>query len=241
MSVIHSNGNGISRERLINISDKLRVANLCKKELNFKLLVIGDYGVGKTSIIKKYTEEEMFPLNKVTIGADFALKTLEWDEETRINIHLWDTVGHDKSGFLTGIFCRHAVGAVLVFDLTKPETFNSVKKWLVNLRNKISLPGGQPIPTILLANKGDMTTKTLPKEINDFCLDNNIMGWFITSAKTNTQIDEAMLRLTNAVLINHHGLQFPLITDDIIKLPNENGHGAGPSNHSNKKHYCCNS
>ncbi|XP_050299848.1 ras-related protein Rab-38-like isoform X2 [Anthonomus grandis grandis] len=235
---------GISRERLINISDRLRIANLHKKELNFKLVVIGDFGVGKTSIISRYTDGEFSSSYKVTIGADFAVKTLEWDEETRINLHLWDIAGHERFGSLTSIFYRHSVGAALVFDLTRPETFTSIKKWLTDLRKKVSLPGGQSIPTILLANKGDITTKTVPEEINDFCIENNILGWFVTSAKSNIHIDEAMLRLTNVALQNHHSLQFPLITDDVIKLPSQNGKGMsnGTLSHNlNKRYFCCRS
>lgn len=238
---IEKNG-GISRERLITISDHLRVANLHKKELNFKFVVIGDFGVGKTSIINRYAEGEFSSSYKVTIGADFAVKTLEWDEETRINLHLWDIAGHERFGSLTGIFYRHSMGAALVFDLTRPETFKSIIKWLADLRKKVSLPGGQPIPTILLANKGDITTKTLPIEIADFCLENDIMAWFITSAKNNIQIDEAMLRLTNAALKNHHNLQFPLITDDVIKLSNGNIDQPQNTNvqNNNKIFFCCN-
>lgn len=107
------------------------------------------------------------------------------------------------------------VGAALVFDLTRPETFKSIKKviydefcdlkwnnlvsnqWLIDLRRKVSLPGGQAIPTILLANKGDITTETIPADINDFCLENNIMAWFITSAKNNIQIGSHLKTLVN--------------------------------------------
>ncbi|KAF7278160.1 ras-related protein Rab-38-like isoform X2 [Rhynchophorus ferrugineus] len=219
---LKENSNGvISRDRLINISDRLRIANLHKKELTFKFVIIGDFGVGKTSIIQRYTDGEFSSSYKVTIGADFAVKTLEWNEEIRINLHLWDIAGHERFGALTGIFYRHAFGAALVFDLTRPETFKSISKWLIDLRKKVSLPGGIQIPTILLANKGDITTKTVPIDIDAFCKENGIISWFVTSAKDNIHIDEAMIRLTAAALKNHHSLQFPLITDDVIKLANQ--------------------
>ncbi|XP_066246399.1 ras-related protein Rab-38-like [Euwallacea similis] len=232
---------GISKERLITLSDKLRIANLHKKELNFKLVVIGDFGVGKTSIINRYTDGEFSSSYKVTIGADFAVKTLEWDEETRINLHMWDIAGHERFGSLTGIFYRHSVGAALVFDLTRPDTFKSIEKWILDLRKKVSLPGGQPIPTILLANKGDITTQTIPLDINEFCIAHNIIAWFITSAKNNIQIDEAMLRLSNVALKNHQALQFPLITDDVVKLSRENEEQELSGSISNQRRYCCTS
>ncbi|KAL1510055.1 hypothetical protein ABEB36_004711 [Hypothenemus hampei] len=239
-----SNQSSLTRERLLNLSDSLRIANLHKKELTFKFVIIGDFGVGKTSIINRYTDGEFSSSYKVTIGADFAIKTLEWDEDTRINLHLWDIAGHERFGTLTGIFYRHCVAAALVFDLTRPDTFNSIKKWLVDLRKKASLPGGQPIPTILLANKGDIITKTIPAEINEFCLENNVMAWFVTSAKDNVHIDEAMLRLTNSALKNHYSLQFPLITDDVIKLTTDcnnipNGSAQSDTNNKNNMFDCC--
>ncbi|XP_066149588.1 ras-related protein Rab-38-like [Euwallacea fornicatus] len=232
---------GINKEKLITLSDKLRIANLHKKELNFKLVVIGDFGVGKTSIINRYTDGEFSSSYKVTIGADFAVKTLEWDEETRINLHMWDIAGHERFGSLTGIFYRHSVGAALVFDLTRPDTFKSIEKWILDLRKKVSLPGGQPIPTILLANKGDITTQTIPLDINEFCIAHNIIAWFITSAKNNIQIDEAMLRLSNIVLNNHQALQFPLITDDVVNLSKKNEDQQSSGSISNQRRYCCSS
>ncbi|KAJ8975462.1 hypothetical protein NQ317_000893 [Molorchus minor] len=225
--------NGISRERIININDSLRISNLHKKELNFKFVIIGEFGVGKTSIIARYTEGQFSSTYKVTIGADFALKTLEWDEDTRVNLHLWDIAGHERFGSLTGVFYRHAVAAAIVFDLTRPETFSSIEKWLSDLRKKVHLPGGQNIPVVILANKGDITVQTVPPELEDFCKANKILAWFITSAKNNLHIDEAMIRLTNAAIQNHCNLQFPLITDDIVSLADE-----APKNNT-KRNTCC--
>ncbi|KAJ8954931.1 hypothetical protein NQ314_006993, partial [Rhamnusium bicolor] len=174
---------------------------------------------------------------KITIGADFALKTLEWDEDTRINLHLWDIAGHERFGSLTGVFYRHAVAAALVFDLTRPGNFQisgevlPTQNWLSDLRRKVHLPGGQPIPVVILANKGDVTIQTLPPHIEDFCKANNILAWFITSAKNNLHIDEAMIRLTNAAIQNHHNLQFPLITDDIVNLAD--------TQNNVKRNVCC--
>ncbi|KAJ8922591.1 hypothetical protein NQ315_007621 [Exocentrus adspersus] len=224
--------NGITREKILSINDSLRINNLHKRELNFKFVIIGDFGVGKTSIIGRYTEGQFSTSYKITIGADFALKTLEWDEDTRVNLHLWDIAGHERFGSLTGVFYRHAVAAAIVFDLTRPETYSSVEKWLIDLRRKVHLPGGLPIPVVILANKGDVTVTTLPSQIEDFCKANNILSWFITSAKNNLNIDEAMIRLTNAAIQNHHNLQFPLITDDIISLTD-----ASENNEKMKK--CC--
>jgi Ras-related protein Rab-32 len=162
--------------------------NFRKKELLFKILVIGDFGVGKTSIIRRYADGTFSSNYKITIGADFAIKSLAWDENTQINVQLWDIAGHERFGYLTGVYYRYAVAAAIVFDLTRPETFRSVEKWLLDLRKKVHLPGGHPVPVVILANKGDITIATLPDEIVGFCEKYNIPAWFITSAKDNVHI-----------------------------------------------------
>ncbi|XP_017782382.1 PREDICTED: ras-related protein Rab-38-like [Nicrophorus vespilloides] len=177
--------------------------NLCyKKELLFKYLVIGDYGVGKTSIIRRYAEDTFSSKYKITIGADFAIKTITWDNYTTINLQLWDIAGHERFGALTSVYYRYALAAALVFDLTRPETLNSIPKWLKDLRNRSSLPNGQNLPVILLANKGDVNLDNIPKHLDEFCKENNILTWFITSAKENINLDIAMNTLIDYTL--HH-------------------------------------
>ncbi|KAG5877596.1 hypothetical protein JTB14_027600 [Gonioctena quinquepunctata] len=224
--------NGLTRGELINIQETIRKNNLHKQELNFKVVVIGDFGVGKTSIVGRYTEGEFSSEYKITIGADFAIKRLEWDENTRINLHIWDIAGHERFGSLLSVFYRHTVAVAIVFDLTRPNTFNSIDKWLTDLRRKISLPGGQTIPIIILANKGDVTTKTIPIKMEEYCKTNNILDWFITSAKNDVNIDEAMLKLTKAAIENYYGLQCSLITDDIVTLTDT------PQEDDNKRNCC---
>ncbi|RZC41310.1 ras-related protein Rab-32 [Asbolus verrucosus] len=212
---------GDSLHTLFTEEDRL-LQNFRKKELLFKILIIGDYGVGKTSIIKRYADGTFSPSYKITIGADFAIKILNWDDNTRINVQLWDIAGHERFGYLTGVYYRYAVAAAIVFDLTRPETFKSVEKWLLDLRKKVNLPGGHPVPVVVLANKGDITIATLPEEIVNFCEKYNILAWFITSAKDDVHIDEAMITLINAAIEHHESLQFPAVVDnDIVKLNND--------------------
>ncbi|CAH0559893.1 unnamed protein product [Brassicogethes aeneus] len=197
--------------------DIYRLNNLHKNEFNLKFVVIGDFGVGKTSIINRYVDGEFSQKYCITIGADFSLKTIEWDDDTRIFLQLWDIAGHEKFSSLTGVFYRHSVGAAIVFDLTRPETFNSVPQWLNDLRRKTQLPDGKNIPVVILANKGDMTVDTMPQEITDFCENNNILAWYITSAKSNIQIDEAMIRLIMESL-NPIEIEYTKVDNNIIKL-----------------------
>ncbi|KFM64996.1 Ras-related protein Rab-32B, partial [Stegodyphus mimosarum] len=78
------------------------------KELMFKFLVVGDYGVGKTAIIRRYTEGTFTQNYKITIGVDFAIKSLQWDENTLVTLQLWDIAGHERFGYMTGTYYRHS-------------------------------------------------------------------------------------------------------------------------------------
>ncbi|XP_065159307.1 ras-related protein Rab-32B-like [Atheta coriaria] len=174
-----------------------------KRELLFKILVLGDFGVGKTSIVKRYAEDTFSPSYKITIGADFALRTIEWNKDTRINLQLWDIAGHERFGSLTSVYYRYALAAAVVFDLTRPATFDSIDKWVTDLRDRITLPNGSDIPIILLANKGDITTSNIETEkLNAFCTKHKILTWLITSAKENINLDEAMNKLMKVTIEN---------------------------------------
>ncbi|KAB7499819.1 Ras-related protein Rab-32B [Armadillidium nasatum] len=142
------------------------------EELQFKVLVVGEYGVGKTAVIRRYTEGQ-FSLNyKVTIGVDFAVKTFEWDSKTKLNIQLWDIAGHERFGTLTRVYYKYAVAAVIVFDLSRPESLQSVVKWVIDIREKTVLMDGKKIPVILLANKCDVEGITINTDA--------AMEWIVT-------------------------------------------------------------
>ncbi|XP_033219860.1 ras-related protein Rab-32-like [Belonocnema kinseyi] len=204
------------------------LSNSNHKELLFKILVIGDYGVGKTAIVRRYTEGKFSSNYKITIGADFAIKTLDWDHHTKINLQLWDIAGNERHGYMTRVYYKYAVAAALVFDISRASTFQSVKKWLSDLREKITLPDGSNIPIVLLANKCDIQQVAIPNEqIVRFCKENEIGSWYVTSAKENMNIDEAMHYLVENVLRAK-------IQDEIresIKLKD--------SPESQKKNICC--
>ncbi|XP_019642316.1 PREDICTED: ras-related protein Rab-32B-like [Branchiostoma belcheri] len=171
------------------------------QEMLYKVLVIGEFGVGKTSIIRRYTEGYFSPNYKLTIGVDFALKSLDWDERTKINLQLWDIAGHERFGHMTRVYYKYAIAAIIVFDLSRPTTFESVLKWYIDVNEKVMLADQQPIPVILLANKCDIDDSTFDKSsLEDFCKQHKFIGWFETSAKLDKNIDEAMQFLVSHIL-----------------------------------------
>ncbi|XP_072766034.1 ras-related protein Rab-32 isoform X3 [Anoplolepis gracilipes] len=176
-----------------------------KREHLYKILVIGELGAGKTSIIKRYVHQFFSQHYRATIGVDFALKVLNWDPHTIIRLQLWDIAGQERFGNMTRVYYKEAVGAFIVFDVTRSATLDAVVKWKQDLDSKVQLPDGSPIPCVLLANKCDQQKEGLVNsstKMDEYCKEKNFSGWFETSAKENINIEEAAKFLVNKILQN---------------------------------------
>jgi len=188
----------------------------------YKVIVIGDYAVGKTSLIKRYTEGYFTPNYKLTIRVDFAVKVVDWDDSTTISLQLWDVAGHERYGTMTSVYYKYAIAAIIVFDVSRPATFETVLKWRADVNSKVMLPNKEPIPTLLLANKCDIPGVVIDKEALDrFVKENGFIGWFETSAQQNTNIDKAMKYLISKIL--EVAAKNPVtrpVDEDIISLNN---------------------
>ena len=114
---------------------------------------MGDLGTGKTSILRRFVHNTFTSHYKSTIGVDFALKVIQHKSDVIINLQLWDIAGQERFGSMTRAYYKGAVGAFVVYDVTRPTTFENVLKWKRDMDDKIKLPGGEDIPVMLLANK----------------------------------------------------------------------------------------
>eukprot|EP00128_Syssomonas_multiformis_P012652 Colp12_sorted_trinity150504_noHs@10139 len=123
------------------------------KEYLFKVLVVGDIGSGKSSIIKRFVHNVFSIHYKATIGVDFASKVINWDSESVVRLQLWDIAGQERFGNMTRVYYKEAVGAFIVYDVTRNNTFEAVQKWKADIDAKVTLPDGSPVPVILLGNK----------------------------------------------------------------------------------------
>ncbi|KAF9423229.1 hypothetical protein HW555_001298 [Spodoptera exigua] len=181
-----------------------------RREHLYKILVIGELGTGKTSIIKRYVHQFFSQHYRATIGVDFALKVLNWDANTIIRLQLWDIAGQERFGNMTRVYYKEAVGAFIVFDVSRVATFDAVVKWKNDLDAKVQLPDGSPIPCILLANKCDQQKEGIVNsqaKMEEYCREKGFAGWFETSAKENINIEEAARSLVNKILLNDKLLQ----------------------------------
>ncbi|XP_034166648.2 ras-related protein Rab-38 [Pangasianodon hypophthalmus] len=174
-----------------------------RREHRYKVLVIGDLGVGKTSIIKRYVHQHFSANYRATIGVDFALKVLHLDQDT-IRLQLWDIAGQERFGNMTRVYYRDALGAFVVFDVTRSCSFEAVRKWKEDLDDKVSVSGGNRIAAVLLANKCDQErddafTKNYAR-MEQFCQEHGFISWFETSAKEDINIDEAVTCLVRHIM-----------------------------------------
>ncbi|KAL5013834.1 hypothetical protein ScPMuIL_008104 [Solemya velum] len=210
-----------------------------KKEHLYKILVIGELGTGKTSIIKRYVHSFFSQHYRATIGVDFALKVLNWDADTIVRLQLWDIAGQERFGNMTRVYYKEAVGAFVVFDVTRASTFDAVTKWKNDLDSKVQLSDGSAVPCVLLANKCDQTKEGLVNntaQMDEFCQSKGFTGWFETSAKENINIDEAARFLITKVLSNDKTMKGVDEDNDPdkIKLSEEQDPRKGE-----KKSVCC--
>lgn len=108
-----------------------------------------------------------------------------------------------RFGNMTRVYYKEAVGAFIVFDVSRPGTFEAVTKWKNDLDSKVSLPDGSPVPVVLLANKSDGKkegTAANAKALDNFCAECGFSGWYYTSAKENQNVEDAARFLISKIL-----------------------------------------
>ncbi|KAI4299499.1 hypothetical protein L6164_032957 [Bauhinia variegata] len=117
----------------------------------FKIVLIGDSGVGKSNILSRFTRNEFCLESKSTIGVEFATRTLQVEGKT-VKAQIWDTAGQERYRAITSAYYRGAVGALLVYDITKRQTFENVLRWLRELRDHAD----SNIVIMMAGNKSDL-------------------------------------------------------------------------------------
>lgn len=119
----------------------------------FKVILIGDWGVGKSNIILRITQDAFDPDSRTTIGVEFSQKVIELNKK-KVIIQIWDTAGQDRYRAITSAYYRAAVGAILVYDISKRTSFESLNTWV----NEIYANTAETITVMLLGNKVDLSS-----------------------------------------------------------------------------------
>jgi len=176
----------------------------------FKVLLVGESGVGKTSICKRAVHGIFATNYKATVGVDFGLKTVavaptERNPEGKVKLQLWDIAGQERFQDMTRVYYKEAVAAIIVYDKTKLASYQAVTAWKEDIDKKITLSNGEPIPVFLFGNKCDLpAAEHFPitgAEISRFVQDHKFTQHFDTSAKDNINLDDAMKRIAETILL----------------------------------------
>jgi len=158
-----------------------------KAEYMFKCVIIGDTGVGKSNLLSRFTKDEFTKDSKSTIGVEFACRQNQHDGKT-IEAQVWDTAGQERFRAITAAYYRGAIGALLVYDITKRESFENCERWLRELRAYAD----PSIVAMLVGNKCDLKHRQEVdvEDAKDFAEDNNL-AFIETSALDATNVELA--------------------------------------------------
>jgi small GTP-binding protein len=166
----------------------------------FRVVLLGEAAVGKTSLVRRYTENVFDEEYKQTIGTTFATKDIEVTDSEgtvrKVRLNVWDMGGQSTYRELRRQFMKGASGAIIVYDVTRPETFMAMNNWFESFREVC-----QASPVIISANKVDLTDKRMVPHEPGMMLRSWFQAeYFETSAKTGDAVNNVFTRLAEIVL-----------------------------------------
>ncbi|KAK3872277.1 hypothetical protein Pcinc_022634 [Petrolisthes cinctipes] len=199
----------------------------------FKYIIIGDTGVGKSCLLLQFTDKRFQPVHDLTIGVEFGARMITIDNK-QIKLQIWDTAGQEAFRSITRSYYRGAAGALLVYDITRRETFNHLTQWLEDARQHsnsnmvIMLIGNKRqhsnsnMVIMLIGNKSDLDSRREVKreEGEAFAREHGLV-FMETSAKTAANVEEAFINTAREI--------YEKIQEGVFDVHNEaNGIKIGP-------------
>jgi len=199
----------------------------------FKYIIIGDTGVGKSCLLLQFTDKRFQPVHDLTIGVEFGSRMISIDNR-QIKLQIWDTAGQESFRSITRSYYRGAAGALLVYDITRRETFHHLTRWLDEARAN----SNQTMAIMLIGNKSDSESKRAvsTREGEQFAEEHGLT-FMETSAKTAANVEQAFIKtaekiyeniLSGAADINNeaHGIRVGMNTNQGGSL-GRGGNGSG--------------
>ncbi|CAF1442262.1 unnamed protein product [Rotaria sp. Silwood1] len=184
----------------------------------FKILIIGDSGVEKTAILKRFAQSYFSSEYFVTVGVDFQIRTVNVDSK-RCKLQVWDTAGQDRFKCITSSFYRGSHGVIICFDITNRESFDNVDKWLGEVKRHC---GDQP-PVYLVGTKSDLQSqRVIPYSTIKTYTDTKNLSYIETSSKTSENVENCFIDFartlvahTDQMKINHTSKQIENTSIDL--------------------------
>jgi small GTP-binding protein len=161
----------------------------------FKLLIIGESGVGKTCLLLRFTDDSFTANHLTTIGIDFKIKIINL-EEKQIKLQIWDTAGQERFRTITKTYYKGAHGIILTYDVTDENSFKNIRNWV----RQIEQNAQSNVCKVLVGNKSDREDRKVSFEEGSKLAKEFNMQFFETSAKSNYNVNETFTFLTKEIL-----------------------------------------
>lgn len=163
----------------------------------FKLVLIGDSGVGKSCLLLRFADDSFTDSYISTIGVDFRFRTVNIDQKT-VKLQIWDTAGQERFRTITSAYYRGAHGIIMVYDVTNIESFEHVEEWL----SEVNRHASESTLKLLVGNKADLTEdkKVDPAQAQAYA-DNLGISFLETSAKNSTNVEAAFLTMARQLIL----------------------------------------
>ena len=195
----------------------------------FKVLLLGNSDVGKSSLILRYVDQVWSDTFAPTIGADFKVKTLEIDNK-QIKMQIWDTAGQERFRNVISSYFRGSHGILLIYDITNRDSFKNLENWLIEIEKNAS----QNVLKILIGNKNDLVNdREIQSEEGQAFANRNGMEFIETSAKMNTNVTEAFEALAKLMM------KFNSEKKNVLNKNEPKTLSAASGQDLNKKKKCC--
>ncbi|EKE42164.1 hypothetical protein ENUP19_0146G0019 [Entamoeba nuttalli] len=161
----------------------------------YKIVLVGESGVGKSNLLLRFTRNEFDPDKRSTIGVEFATRSINYCDKN-IRAQIWDTAGQERYRAITNAYYRGALGALVVYDITKKTSFESVEKWLAELHENAD----KKVVQMVIGNKCDLsqTREVQTTEGEELAKKNNAF-FFETSALDGSNVEEAFMTLLKKI------------------------------------------
>lgn len=192
-----------------------------RKKALLKVIILGNAGVGKTSLMNQFVNKKFSNQYKATIGADFLTKEVMVDDRL-VTLQIWDTAGQERFQSLGVAFYRGADCCVLVYDVTAPDSFKALDSWRDEFLIQASPRDADHFPFVVLGNKVDLENRTVStKRAQQWCQSKSDVPYFETSAKEAINIELAFQTIARNALAQEQDLDLYNEFPDQIKLTDD--------------------